>query len=164
MALEEVMGATRENIVAFLEVAADVAPHMDAEQHLDSIDISMIDVENLEIPEVNAEEIDSLVQTAETVASDDVASFLSEEEAQEAEAEAHEEAEETAEEEVHAEAEAPVSLIDAESDEARAHESEASLIAAAEAEMNRDLSNLNNENKKDVIDLADLEDIEHLDV
>jgi len=160
------MGATRENIVAFLEVAADVAPHMDAEQHLDSIDISMIDVENLEIPEVNAEEIDSLVQTAETVASDDVASFLSEEEAQEAEAEAeaHEEAEETAEEEVHAEAEAPVSLIDAESDEARAHESEASLIAAAEAEMNRDLSNLNNENKKDVIDLADLEDIEHLDV
>jgi hypothetical protein len=168
-AIEAAQDAARENIFAFLEVSEEVEPHQSAEEHLDSIDVSLLDMESLDIPHVDANEVDSVLSRAEALTSDDVASFLEgeeevvDQEQQEAEAEAEHEQDAEVEHEAEHEEEAEPSFID-QSDEARAHESEASLIAAAEAEMNRDLAARDEVAKKDVIDLSDLESIDNLDL
>jgi hypothetical protein len=55
------------NIFDFLEVSEEVEPHQSAEEHNDSIDVSLLNMESLDIPHVDVEEVDSVLSRPEAL-------------------------------------------------------------------------------------------------
>lgn len=175
-ATESALDMSREGLVAFLEQSMLLEPSKDAAAHLETINVSMLDVSALEIPDINTNEIDNLLETAELHANTDAASLIESGVEVETEAEAEADAEVDAEgvdAAVHslAEVESLLETKTATQNKATATatvdqtalsktgvESHEALVAAAEAEMNRDL----NAKKQDILDLSDLEDIPSL--
>jgi hypothetical protein len=188
-AVEDALAHSLDSIAVFLETSLTVEPHLDADFHLASLELSPVDLAELDV-EAHTADVDALLARSERLTDESLTSFL--DTAAETEAEAEVEAE--AEEEVEAEAEAEVeeetevdaeaeteteseetALLDAEAsvkaetdktfrdiaaaEEVRlrtGHETEASLIAAAEAEMAHDMAAA----ERDVLDLSDLEEID----
>lgn len=155
---------SREGLVAFLEQSMLLQPSLDAASHLESIDVSMLDVASLEIPDINAHEIDNLLEQAELHANTDLTSMI--ETSTQAETEVEVESPESAlhslaevesllETKTQAKAKVTVDQTALTSTGVESHEA---LVAAAEAEMNRDLNSV----KKDILDLSDLEAIPEL--